>query len=113
MKFEQGVSILEILLVLVIASIVVVMSVRYIGNYKRSENIARLQSGVGQVMDALNEYYFINCNQSDFKDVSLQKYLHRDFLGVIGGQKSYVSIHGATRLLLHIFLEMAFLLHDT
>jgi len=73
MKFEQGVSILEILLVLVIASIVVVMSVRYIENYKRSENIARLQSGVGQVMDALNEYYFINCNQSDFKDVSLQK----------------------------------------
>jgi hypothetical protein len=30
-----------------------------------------LQSGVAQLMDALNEYYYIHCNQTDFKDVSL------------------------------------------
>jgi prepilin-type N-terminal cleavage/methylation domain-containing protein len=73
MKYEQGFSLLETLLVLAIACIVLVMSYRYYENYKIQGNVARMQSSVAQLMDALNDYYFINCQHGDTKDITIQK----------------------------------------
>lgn len=73
MKYQRGGSLLELLLVLAIACIILVMSYRYFENYKRSENVARLQSSVAQLMDALNNYYFIHCQQGDIQDVTIKK----------------------------------------
>lgn len=58
---QTGAGLLEMLLVLVIVAIMLVISVRYYLNYKRTENIGNLQSTVGQLMNALNSYYFMHC----------------------------------------------------
>ncbi|HEV2613700.1 MAG TPA: prepilin-type N-terminal cleavage/methylation domain-containing protein [Gammaproteobacteria bacterium] len=73
MKNQKGASLLEVLLVLAIACIILVMSYRYYENYKIAGEVGRLQSSVAQLMDALNEYYFIHCQQGDDKDVTIQK----------------------------------------
>lgn len=58
---QTGAGLLEMLLVLVIVAIMLVMSVRYYLNYKRAANIGNVQSTVGQLMNALNSYYYMHC----------------------------------------------------
>jgi Tfp pilus assembly protein PilE len=62
---QWGVSLLELMLVIVIAMIIILMSLRFYALYKKTGDIGLLESNVGQVMAALNEYYYANCNKAD------------------------------------------------
>lgn len=73
MKYQKGASLLEILLALTIVCIILIMSFRYYENYKIAGEVGRLQSSVAQLMDALNQYYYINCQQGNESGVTLQK----------------------------------------
>jgi len=72
---ENGVGLLELMLVLLIAGIIIAASARYYFIYKRTAAIGMLESGVSQIMDGLNNYYYINCknNAADFPNVTIDK----------------------------------------
>lgn len=74
-KKQSGISLLELMLALVIIGIIITGSARYYFIYKRTAAIGMLESGVSQIMDGLNNYYYINCknNSGDFPNVTLDK----------------------------------------
>lgn len=58
---NKGFSLLEMLLVLVIAVIFIIMSTRYYESYKKTRDIGLFQTSVSELMGALNQYYFMHC----------------------------------------------------
>ncbi len=60
-SIEKGFTLLEMLLVLVIAVIFIVMSTRYYESYKKTRDIGFFQTHVSELMNGLNNYYFMHC----------------------------------------------------
>jgi Tfp pilus assembly protein PilE len=68
---EAGVSLLELMLVIVIAAIIITLSIRYYAIFKKTGEVGLVESNVTQVMEALNIYYYQNCNNPSITATSL------------------------------------------
>jgi Tfp pilus assembly protein PilE len=72
---EKGAGLLEIVLVLVVAAVIIIMSLRFYNSYIKTRDIGLFQTSVSQLMNALNNYYFMHCRTAsdDFANVTIQK----------------------------------------
>jgi prepilin-type N-terminal cleavage/methylation domain-containing protein len=66
-QFQAGMSLLEMILALLIAGIIIVLGAQYYFSYKKTAAVGLLESGVSQIMDALNDYYYMNCAKNPDK----------------------------------------------
>lgn len=73
MFYQKGLTLLEFLFVMAIACVIGVLGYRSVEQYQQSEKIARLQYGVLQLMDALNQYYYVNCEPSEVDNLTVQQ----------------------------------------
>jgi Tfp pilus assembly protein PilE len=81
-SFEKGISLLELICVLLIAMIITTISVRFYEDYKKTKDISLFQTSVSELMDALNSYYFINCPKNGtVTDVSVAKLQETGLIG--------------------------------
>ncbi len=65
-SIQRGFSLLELLLVLVIAVTFIIMSTRYYYSYKKTRDIGLFQTSVSELMGALNQYYFMHCGEAGY-----------------------------------------------
>lgn len=63
---QAGISLLEILLVLTVAALIFVLSIRQYSQFLWSRDVAQIQQSVTQLLQAVNVYYYANCANVDF-----------------------------------------------
>jgi hypothetical protein len=56
------------------AGIIIVLGAQYYFSYKKTAAVGLLESGVSQIMDALNDYYYMNCakDSDKLRDVRIE-----------------------------------------
>jgi len=69
--FQQGISLLELMLVLCIAAVILVMGMRFYLDYEKSRNITLFENSIAQLAQALNNYYYGNCNNNNINNISV------------------------------------------
>jgi prepilin-type N-terminal cleavage/methylation domain-containing protein len=59
---QKGFTILEVMLVLVIAATIVYMSISQYQNYRRDADVIQLEANVNTIFQAMGQYYKVNCD---------------------------------------------------
>jgi prepilin-type N-terminal cleavage/methylation domain-containing protein len=64
--FQQGISLLELLLVLVIVAVLVVLAAKRYKSYQEDSNIAIMRETITTLVTGFNQYYFAHCSLQDW-----------------------------------------------
>lgn len=69
-KWHAGITLIEVMLVMVIASTLILMGIRMYTQYQRDAEIIEMKYNIDALFQAMSKYYYANCNTSQFLDTS-------------------------------------------